>query len=53
MRGTHAARAPIPPGGTPAHEREAVDVERGIAAEHQPPLPRRPEDYAGGARERP
>ncbi len=53
MRGTHAARGPTPPGGTPPSERRAVDVERQIAAEHSPPLPRRPEDYAGGARERP
>jgi uncharacterized protein DUF4157 len=53
MRGTQVARGPAPAGGTPPHERRAVDVERDIAAEHRPPLPRRPEDYAGGARERP
>jgi hypothetical protein len=53
MRGTHAARGPTPPGGTPPSERHAVDVERSIAAEHRPPLPRRPEDYSGAARQRP
>jgi hypothetical protein len=53
MRGTHAAAGPTPPGGTPPDERGAVDVERAVAAEHTPPLPRRPEDYSGGARERP
>jgi len=54
MQGTHAQRSGVvPPQGTPDAERRAVDVERQIAAEHNPPLPRRPEDYAGGARERP
>lgn len=54
MRGTHSPRSGVvPPGGTPDAEREAVDVERQIAAEHNPPLPRRPEDYSGGARQRP
>ena len=53
MRGTHAARGPTPPGGTPPQERTAVDVERAVAAEHAPPLPRRPEDYSGAARQRP
>ena len=53
MEGTHAHRGPAPPGGTPPHERHAVDVERDIAAEHNPPLPRRPEDYGGDARQRP
>lgn len=53
MRGTHAARGPTPAGGTPPSERHAVDVERAIAAEHSPPLPRRPEDYSGAARQRP
>jgi hypothetical protein len=53
MRGTHVLRGPTPAGGTPPSERHAVDVERAIAAEHNPPLPRRPEDYSGAARERP
>ncbi len=53
MQGTHAPRSPIPPGGTPTHEVHAVDMERRIAAEHNPPLPRRPDDYAGDARRRP
>ncbi len=53
MLGTHAPRGVVPPGGTPSEERHAVDVERQIAAEHKPPLPRRPEDYAGGARQKP
>jgi Domain of unknown function (DUF4157) len=53
MRGTHAARGPTPAGGTPPSERHAVDAERAIAAEHSPPLPRRPEDYSGAARQRP
>jgi hypothetical protein len=51
MRGTHVARGPRPRGGTAPQERAAVDVERAIAAEQG--LPRRPEDYAGGARQRP
>jgi len=51
MRGTHAQRGATPPGGTPSHERHAVDVERAIAAEGG--HPRRPEDYSGAARERP
>lgn len=51
MRGTHARPGTTPPRGTPPDERHAVDVERAIAAEHN--LPRRPEDYAGAARERP
>jgi hypothetical protein len=51
--GTQVPPAAGPPGGTPPHERVSVDVERAIAAEHQPPLPRRPEDYGGGARQRP
>jgi hypothetical protein len=42
-----------PPGGTPDAEQHAVDVERQVAAEHNPPLPRRPEDYAGAARQKP
>jgi Domain of unknown function (DUF4157) len=53
MRGTQVAPGPGPAGGTPPHERVSVDVERAIAAEHNPPLPRRPEDYSGGARQRP
>lgn len=54
MRGTHAARSGVvPPAGTPDAERRAVDVERQVAAEHNPPLPRRPEDYSGAARQRP
>jgi hypothetical protein len=53
MEGTHAARGPAPANGTPPSERQSVDVERDIAAEHNPPLPRRPEDYSGGARPRP
>ena len=53
MRGTHVPLGPGAAGGTPPHERHSVDVERQIAAEHNPPLPRRPEDYAGGARQRP
>lgn len=51
MRGTHVRPGPAPPAGTPPHEREAVDVERAMAAEGG--HPRRPEDYAGTARERP
>ncbi len=51
MRGTHAAIGPGPAGGTPPHERRAVDVERDIAAEGG--HPRRPEDYSGAARQRP
>jgi len=51
MRGTHAAIGPGPAGGTPPHERRAVDVEREIAAEGG--QPRRPEDYSGAARQRP
>jgi len=53
MRGTHVARGAKPPGGTAPQEQPAVDVERGIAAEHNPPLPRRPDDYSGAARQRP
>ena len=53
MRNTQVAPAAGPAGGTPPHERQSVDVERQIAAEHNPPLPRRPEDYGGGAREKP
>ncbi len=54
MQGTHTPRSGVvPPGGTPDAERQAVDVERQIAAEHNPPLPRRPEDYSGGARQKP
>lgn len=54
MQGTHAARSGVePPGGTPDAEQHAVDVERQVAAEHNPPLPRRPEDYAGAARQKP
>jgi hypothetical protein len=54
MRGTHSPRSGVvPPGGTPDAEVHAVDVERQIAAEHNPPLPRRPENYGGAARERP
>ena len=53
MRGTQVARGPGPRGGTPPHERRSVDVERDIAAEHNPPLPRRPEDYSRAARKRP
>lgn len=53
MKGTHVARGRGPRGGTPPQERRAVDVERDIAAEHNPPLPRRPEDYSGAARRRP
>ncbi len=51
MRGTHARPGPTPSGGTPPDERHAVDVERAIADEQG--LPRRPEDYAGAARQRP
>jgi hypothetical protein len=53
MQGTHVARGPNPAGGTPPQEQHAVDVERQIAAEHNPPLPRRPDDYSGGARQKP
>jgi len=53
MQGTQVARGRGPVGGTPPHEVHSVDVERRIAAEHNPPLPRRPEDYGGAARERP
>lgn len=53
MQGTHAYRGATPAGGTPPHEQHAVDVERQIAAEHNPPLPRRPDDYSGAARQRP
>jgi hypothetical protein len=53
MKGTQVAPAAGPAGGTPPHERVAVDVERQIAAEHNPPLPRRPEDYSGAARQKP
>jgi hypothetical protein len=53
MRGTQVARGAGPAGGTPPHERHSVDVERQIAAEHNPPLPRRPEDYGGAARQKP
>jgi len=53
MQGTHASRGPTAPGGTPPDEQHAVDVERDIAAEHSPALPRRPDDYGGAARERP
>lgn len=51
MQGTHVARGLAPPGGTPPQERNAVDVERAIAAEGG--FPRRPEDYHGAARQRP
>jgi hypothetical protein len=51
MLGTHSPFGPAPPGGTPPQEQHAVDVERQVPAEHK--LPRRPEDYLGGARERP
>lgn len=51
MQGTHVARGPTPAGGTPPQEVEAVRAERAIAAEQG--LPRRPDDYAGGARQRP
>jgi uncharacterized protein DUF4157 len=53
MHGTHVARGPQPPGGTAPQEQPAVDAERAIAAEHNPPLPRRPDDYSGGARQKP
>ncbi|MGO4700718.1 eCIS core domain-containing protein [Dyella sp. 2RAB6] len=53
MQGTHVTRGPTPAGGTPPDEQHAVDVERDIAAEHSPALPRRPDDYGGAARERP
>lgn len=53
MQGTHAARSGVvPPGGTPDAEQHAVDMERQIAAEHNPPLPRRPDDYSA-ARQKP
>ncbi|CAN5180822.1 hypothetical protein BH09BAC6_BH09BAC6_30940 [soil metagenome] len=48
MRGTQVPNGPMVPGGMPARERQAVDVERNIAAEHG--LPRRPDDYGGGTR---
>jgi hypothetical protein len=53
MHGTQVAPGPGPAGGTPPHERHSVDVERQVAAEHNPPLPRRPEDYGGAARQKP
>jgi hypothetical protein len=53
MQGTHQYRGAGTAGGTPPQEQHAVDVERAIAAEHNPPLPRRPEDYSGAARQRP
>jgi len=53
MHGTHVPRGPQPPGGTPPQEQPAVDVERQIAAEHKPALPRRPDDYSGGAQQKP
>ncbi len=53
MLGTHVARGAGAAGGTPPQEQHAVDVERQIAAEHNPPLPRRPDDYAGAARQKP
>jgi Domain of unknown function (DUF4157) len=52
MRGTHTPRGSQPKGGTPPQEVHAVDVERQVAAEHNPPLPRRPDDY-DAARQRP
>ena len=51
MLGTHVARGAGVAGGTPPQEQHAVDVERQIAAEHN--LPRRPDDYSGGARQKP
>jgi hypothetical protein len=51
MQGTQVPIGPGPAGGTPPHEVVAVDVERAIAAEQG--LPRRPNDYAGAARQRP
>ena len=48
MKGTHAARAPGVPGGTPPDEVHAVAEERVIAAEHN--KPRRPDDYKDGAK---
>jgi hypothetical protein len=51
MQGTHVPRGPTPAGGTPPQEQHAVDVERDIAAEGG--QPRRPNDYSGGARQRP
>jgi len=51
MQGTQIPPAAGPAGGTPPHEVVAVDVERAIAAEQG--LPRRPDDYAGAARQRP
>jgi hypothetical protein len=53
MHGTHVARGATRAGGTPPQEQAAVDVERAIAAEHDPPLPRRPDDYGGAARKKP
>jgi hypothetical protein len=53
MHATHIARGPQPPGGTAPQEQPAVDAERAIAVEHNPPLPRRPDDYSGGARQKP
>lgn len=53
LKGTHVARGATPPGGTPPQEQHAVDVERAMAAEHNPPLPRRSDDYSGGARVKP
>lgn len=50
LKGTHVARGAGSPGGTPPQEQHAVDVERQMAAEHNPPLPRRSSDYSGGAR---
>ena len=53
MTGTQVPIGRGPVGGVPPHERTSVDVERQIAAEHNPPLPLRPEDYSGDARQRP
>lgn len=53
MQGTHVPVGAGPAGGTPPHEVHSVDMERRIAAEQSPPLPRRPSNYAGAARQRP
>jgi hypothetical protein len=53
MQGKRVPIGPGPANGVPPHERVSVDVERQIAAEHNPPLPRRPEDYGGDARQKP
>jgi len=53
MQGRHAKRGIAPKDGTPPQEKYAVDIERQLAAEQNPPVPSRPEDYYSSAREKP